>query len=178
MMWQHLRTGLGTDLHRLVPGNRLWIGGVELESLWGCDAHSDGDALLHALIDALLGPCSLGDIGTLFPPSDAKWKGASSADLLALVLQSIYAKYPTFQILNVDAVVHLQAPKLAAHRDAIETRMAELLGIARDRVSLKAKTGEGLFPVGTHEAIETQVVLLALLETDALPSLSTGTTRS
>jgi 2-C-methyl-D-erythritol 2,4-cyclodiphosphate synthase len=162
-METQLRVGLGTDLHRLTPGLPLVVGGVILESPWGCEAHSDGDALIHALIDALLGPTGFGDIGTLYPPSDDAWKGVSSAWLLQDALKHINERFPHFLILNVDCVVHLQLPKLLPHRTAIQSRLSELLGVEASCVSVKAKTGEGLYPIGTHEAIETQVVVLMSL---------------
>jgi len=159
----NLRVGLGTDLHRLEPDLPLWIGGLHLESPWGCRAHSDGDALLHAVIDALLGATHLGDIGEHFPPADLQWKGANSGMLLEKVMILIRKKHPQFTIINVDMVVHLQAPKLLPHRKVIQGSVAKLLDIDASRVSLKAKTGERLPPVGTHEAIETQVVVLVSL---------------
>ena len=160
---QNLRIGLGTDLHRLQENHPLWIGGIPIESPWGCVAHSDGDALLHALIDALLGATHLGDIGEHFPPSDAQWENAESKALLAEVLRLIRAKHPHFMILNVDAVIELQAPKLSPFKQKIQDSLADYLGIDVERVSIKAKTGEHLPPIGTHEAIATQVVVLCCL---------------
>ena len=156
----NLRIGLGTDLHRLEEGLPLHLGGIQIESPWGCQAHSDGDALLHALIDALLGVTHLGDIGEHFPPSDPKWKNVSSQVMLADVLLLIEEKHPHFYVVNVDAVVQLEAPKLAGYRHAIQASLAHLLGMDVERISVKAKTGEKLPPIGTHEAIATQVVLL------------------
>lgn len=164
MLNHTVRIGLGTDLHRLAPNLPLWIGGVHLsESHWGCIAHSDGDALLHALIDALLGCTGLGDIGTHFPPSDIQWQNASSMALLQQTLGIIRTTYPAFNIINVDAVVHLESPKLTSYRNAIVQSIATALNISPTCVSLKAKTGEGLPPIGTHEAISTQVVVLSNL---------------
>jgi 2-C-methyl-D-erythritol 2,4-cyclodiphosphate synthase len=159
----NLRIGLGTDLHRLQEKYPLWIGGIQIESPWGCVAHSDGDALLHALIDALLGATHLGDIGEHFPPSDAQWKNADSKQLLAEVLRLIRAKHPRFLIVNVDAVIELQVPKLSPFKKEIQASLANALGIDAERVSIKAKTGEHLPPIGTHEAIATQVVVLCCL---------------
>jgi 2-C-methyl-D-erythritol 2,4-cyclodiphosphate synthase len=156
-----IRIGLGTDCHRLAPNLPLWVGGVHItESSLGCVAHSDGDALVHALIDALLGTVAMGDIGTHFPPSDDRWKDANSLDLLQQTLTMIRQGHPDFSIMNVDAVVHLERPKLGGYRVAIQTTLSEALGIAVDRISLKAKTGEGLPPIGTLEAISTQVIAL------------------
>jgi 2-C-methyl-D-erythritol 2,4-cyclodiphosphate synthase len=160
-----LRVGLGTDLHRLAPNLPLWIGGVRItESLLGCVAHSDGDALVHALIDALLGTVAMGDIGTHFPPSNACWENANSLDLLAQTLEVILDTHPTFTIMNVDAVVHLESPKLGKHRVAIQEALSTALGISVERVSVKAKTGEGLPPIGTLEAMNTQVIVLVSIE--------------
>ena len=159
----NLRIGFGTDLHRLQEGAPLYLGGLFIESPWGCVAHSDGDALLHALIDALLGATHLGDIGEHFPPQDAQWKDVRSEHLLANVLLLIEAKYAQFQILNVDAVIHLEAPHLAGYRLAMQAKIAHLLGINAERVTVKAKTGEHLAPIGTHEAVSTQVVVLCHL---------------
>lgn len=157
----NFRIGLGTDLHRLAPNLPLWIGGVRItESTLGCVAHSDGDALVHALIDALLGSVAMGDIGTHFPPSDDRWKNANSLDLLAQTLGIIREAHPTFMIVNVDAVVHLERPKLGVYRASIQEVFSEALGLSVECVSIKAKTGEGLPPIGTLEAISTQVVVL------------------
>jgi 2-C-methyl-D-erythritol 2,4-cyclodiphosphate synthase len=157
----NFRIGLGTDLHRLAPNLPLWIGGFRItESLLGCVAHSDGDALVHALIDALLGSVAMGDIGTHFPPSDDRWKNANSLDLLAQTLGIIREAHPTFTIVNIDAVVHLERPKLGVYRARIQETLSTTLGLSVECVSIKAKTGEGLPPIGTLEAISTQVVVL------------------
>ncbi|MFM7390681.1 MAG: 2-C-methyl-D-erythritol 2,4-cyclodiphosphate synthase [Vampirovibrionales bacterium] len=158
-----LRTGLGTDLHRLAEGLPLVIGGVAIPHSKGCVAHSDGDVLLHALIDALLGATALGDIGLLFPPNEVQWKQADSAELLTRALAHIRQQYPAFQVINVDMVVHAQRPKLAPCRIAICKRVADLLGLPVDRVNFKAKTGEHLAPIGTEEAIEALVSVLVLV---------------
>ena len=160
----HLRIGLGTDLHRLAPNLPLWIGGVHItESPLGCVAHSDGDALVHALIDALLGSVAMGDIGTHFPPSNDRWKNANSLDLLAQTLAIIREAHPNFRLINVDAVVHLERPKLGVYRASIQESLSNALGISMEYVSIKAKTGEGLPPIGTLEAISTQVVVLVFV---------------
>ncbi len=160
----HLRIGLGTDLHRLAPNLPLWIGGVHItESPLGCVAHSDGDALVHALIDALLGSVAMGDIGTHFPPSNDRWKNANSLDLLAQTLAIIREAHPNFRLINVDAVVHLERPKLGVYRASIQAVLAEALGVETACISMKAKTGEGLPPIGTLEAISTQVVVLVFV---------------
>ena len=158
-----LRIGFGTDLHRLEPGKPLKIGGVAIDSPVGTVAHSDGDVLLHALIDALLGAVALGDIGEWFPPSDARWKDADSADLLHATLATLRERVGPFSVENVDATVHLEAPKLKSYKPLIRGRVAALLGIAPERVSVKAKTAEGLAPIGTGEALEAQVAVLLTL---------------
>lgn len=155
-----MRIGQGYDIHRLVPDNPLWIGGVKIDSPVGSDAHSDGDALLHALIDALLGAAGLGDIGDHFPPSDPQYKGISSVILLdrvyALVKENGYA------IQNIDMTVFLEAPKLYPYKLAIRQAIALKLNLPLDAVSLKAKTAEKFPPVGTREAIATSATVLLI----------------
>lgn len=145
------RTGLGWDLHRLVEGRPLMVGGVRIPHDKGEDGHSDGDALLHAITDALLGAASLGDIGEMFPPSDPAWKGADSRKLLYAAFARVRAS--GWDIGNIDAVVALERPKVLPYREAIRASIAETLGISLDRVSVKAKTGEGVDAVGAGEAI-------------------------
>ncbi len=145
------RIGQGFDLHRLVPGRPFLLGGIELEADVGPEGHSDGDVLLHAITDALLGAAGLGDIGDWFPPGDAAYKGANSADLLATVVARLSAD--GWRIENVDATVLLEAPKLYPYKAQIRERVAALLGLTVDRVSLKAKTMERLGPIGQGEAV-------------------------
>jgi 2-C-methyl-D-erythritol 2,4-cyclodiphosphate synthase len=159
-MFETLRVGLGTDLHRLEAGLPLMLGGVRIEHDKGCVAHSDGDVLLHALIDALLGATALGDIGQYFPPSDPQWHNACSARMLEETCQRIRQHHPDFSIINVDMTVHTQRPKLLPYRTAICQRVGDLLQLPSERVSFKAKTGEGLPPIGTEEAIEALVSVL------------------
>ncbi|MGE0200560.1 MAG: 2-C-methyl-D-erythritol 2,4-cyclodiphosphate synthase [Candidatus Melainabacteria bacterium] len=153
------RVGYGTDLHRLTPGRPLLIGGLAIESPVGSDAHSDGDVLLHALVDALLGALALGDIGDHFPPSDPQWAGADSSCFVAHALKLI--SKAGYRVGNVDATVHLEAPKLYPHKQTIRELLACLLEIPVEQVSFKAKTGEGLAPIGTGDAIAASVTVLA-----------------
>jgi 2-C-methyl-D-erythritol 2,4-cyclodiphosphate synthase len=155
-----LRTGLGTDRHRLAVGLPLLLGRVAIESSMGSVAHSDGDVLLHAVIDALLGACAMGDIGEHFPPSDEAWKDAHSSDLLRQVLGLIRQAHPAFQLFNLDATITLEAPKLKPYKLAIRQSLADLLSVTLAQVSVKAKTGEQLAPIGTLEAIDAQVIVL------------------
>jgi 2-C-methyl-D-erythritol 2,4-cyclodiphosphate synthase len=147
-----IRTGLGYDLHRLVAGRALMLGGVEIPFDKGEDGHSDGDVLLHAITDALLGASGTGDIGEFFPPSDPKWKGADSRTLLATAWEAVRAKGWTLE--NLDCVIALQNPKFLPWRKQVCASIATVLCVEVDRVFVKAKTGEGLGPVGTGEAVE------------------------
>lgn len=140
--------GFGYDIHRLVPGRRLVLGGVEILHPAGLLGHSDGDVLLHAVIDALLGAAGLGDIGRKFPDTDPSLEGVSSESLLRQVLGEIV---PRWTVVNVDVTVVAGAPKLGPHGDAIRRRLASLLGT--DRVNVKAKTGNGIGPEAEGAAI-------------------------
>lgn len=146
-----IRVGLGWDLHRLVSGRDLIVGGVIIPHDKGEDGHSDGDALLHAITDALLGASGLGDIGELFPPNDPQWKGADSGELLRKAYALVRAK--GWAVGNVDAVIALERPKVLPHRATIRESVATILGIDPSLVFVKAKTGEGLDAVGTGDAI-------------------------
>ncbi len=158
-----LRVGTGYDIHRLEPGRRLVLGGVEIAFDRGSLGHSDGDALLHAVIDALLGAAALGDIGGRFPPSDPAWKEADSRTLLATVASELRAA--GWSAVNVDATVLLQAPRLAPHIAAMRRTIAATLGVTFDAVSVKAKTNEGLDAVGEGRAVVAQAVALIARET-------------
>lgn len=153
-----IRVGLGYDLHRLVSGRRLILGGVEFEFEKGEDGHSDGDVLLHAITDALLGASGLGDIGSYFPPEDMKWKDADSAELLRTVMKDIKAAGWTIE--NLDCVIKLEKPKFLPKRQMVIDSIAAILGIKSEQVFVKAKTGEKLPPVGTSEAVEAECVCL------------------
>lgn len=153
------RIGTGWDIHAIVEGRPLILGGVSIESKKGCLGHSDGDALIHAVIDSILGACCLGDIGTLFPDTDPKYKGISSKTLLSEVMEKVRSK--GFKIVNVDTTVILQSPKLGPYKDEIRRCMANLLGIAEDCFSVKAKTAEHMLgELGSGDAVVCQAVCL------------------
>lgn len=150
-------SGIGYDSHRLAPGRRLVLGGVEVPSENGLDGHSDADVLTHAIIDALLGAAGLGDIGQHFPDSDERYRDADSIELLTDVVPLVLAQ--GFQLVNVDTTVVMERPKLAAHREAIRERLAGVLGIAPARVNVKASTGEGIGFVGRGEGVAALAVV-------------------
>lgn len=154
----NIRIGEGWDIHALVEGRKLILGGVEIPHSKGLLGHSDADALLHAITDALLGAAAMGDIGTLFPDTDAQFKGADSAVLLAEAARRVRAK--GYEIGNVDSTVIAQAPKLAPHKVAMRIRIAQVLGVAVDQVNVKAKTAEKMGPVGEGLAMEARAVVL------------------
>jgi 2-C-methyl-D-erythritol 2,4-cyclodiphosphate synthase len=151
-----VRCGLGYDLHRLEAGRKLIIGGIEVPFDKGPAGHSDGDVLAHALCDALLGAAGLGDIGTHFPDSDPKWKGANS--LLFLEHAKKLLEQKQFGIEHVDAVVILEKPKLGPHFPRMREAQAKSLGVPAEKIHLKAKTNEGVDAVGRGEAIAAHVV--------------------
>ncbi|MCR4734840.1 MAG: 2-C-methyl-D-erythritol 2,4-cyclodiphosphate synthase [Treponema sp.] len=153
-----MRTGLGYDLHRLIEGRKLMLGGLEIPFEKGEDGHSDGDVLLHAITDAILGACGLGDIGSFFPPEDSKWKDADSAMLLRTVMKEVYAK--GWKIENIDCVILLEKPKFIPYRQQVINSIAQILEIEPEQVFVKAKTGEKIPPVGTSEAIVAYVSCL------------------
>jgi len=153
-----MRIGEGWDTHALVAGRRLVLGGVEIAHSHGLLGHSDADALCHAITDALFGAAALGDIGHHFPDTDAQYRGADSLALLAEAARRV--KGAGWQIGNVDATVIAQAPKLAPHILAMRQRIARALAVELGQVSVKAKTAEGLGPVGKGEAMETRAVCL------------------
>ena len=153
-----LRIGEGWDIHALVEGRKLVLGGVEIPHSKGLLGHSDADALLHAITDALLGAAALGDIGSHFPDTDIRFKGADSAVLLAEAARRVREK--GFEINNVDSTVVAQAPKLAPHIASMRTRIAQVLGVDLDQVNVKAKTAEKMGPVGEGLAMEARAVVL------------------
>jgi 2-C-methyl-D-erythritol 4-phosphate cytidylyltransferase / 2-C-methyl-D-erythritol 2,4-cyclodiphosphate synthase len=153
-----LRVGQGWDLHRLVPGRRLMLGGVEIPSELGEEAHSDGDVLLHAVIDALLGAAALGDIGSHFPPEDESWRDADSRRLARTAAELV--RGAGYEIVNIDCTVVLERPRLGPHRDAMRASMAEALGVDSSAISVKAKTSEGVDAAGEGRAIEAQAIVL------------------
>jgi 2-C-methyl-D-erythritol 2,4-cyclodiphosphate synthase len=166
-----MRIGLGYDIHRLVRDRPLRLGGVAIPSPLGLLGHSDADALLHAVCDALLGAAALGDIGEHFPDADPAWLGADSARLLAATLDKVRAA--GFAPVNLDATVVAQKPRLTPHKAAIRQRLAELLGLDPAAVSVKAKSNDGLDAVGEGRAIAAYAVVL--LEEKRRPRTRTRT---
>lgn len=153
-----MRVGFGFDIHRLVEGRSLLLGGVKIPSTKGLLGHSDGDVLLHALCDALLGAVGAGDIGSHFPDSDPKWKGVSSQIFLEKAAELAGRK--SLRVENVDAVILAEEPKLGPHRMAIQRSIAQMLRVKDDRINVKAKTMEKLGPIGEGEAMAATVVVL------------------
>ena len=151
-----VRCGIGYDLHRLEAGRKLIVGGIELAFDKGPAGHSDGDVLAHALCDALLGAAGLGDIGTHFPDTDPKWKGANSLIFLEHAKRLLDEK--KFVIEHVDAVVILERPKLGPHFPKMREALGKALGVGSEKIHLKAKTNEGVDAVGRGEAIAAHVV--------------------
>ena len=154
----NFRIGEGWDVHALVPGRQLVIGGVTLEHAMGLLGHSDADVLLHAITDALLGAAALGDIGTHFPDTDAAFRGADSIALLTEAARRVRAQ--GYEIGNIDSTVVAQAPRLAAHIPAMRARIAQALALQAGQVNIKAKTAERLGPVGQGLAMEARAVAL------------------
>ena len=150
--------GIGYDIHRLVEGRRLVVGGIEIEHSKGLLGHSDADVVLHAVTDALLGAAGLPDIGELFPDDDPAYKNADSRVLLREAMAKVRAM--GFVAHNIDLVVHAEQPKLSPHKKRMAESIASLVGLAADRVSVKAKTNEGLGPIGHAEAIACTAVAL------------------
>ena len=156
-----IRIGEGWDIHSLVEGRKLILGGVEIPFSKGLLGHSDADALLHAISDALLGAAAMGDIGTHFPDTDAQWKDANSALLLSEIANRIRAK--GFEIGNVDSTIIAQAPKLAPYISAMRESIAYALSVSVNQVNVKAKTAEKFGPVGEGLAMEARAVVLLTL---------------
>lgn len=161
-----IRIGQGYDSHALVPGRALVLGGVTIPSERGLLGHSDADALLHAVIDAVLGALALGDIGRHFPDTDARFAGADSRSLLRAVVELIHER--GWQVGNLDCTVIAQAPKLAPHISAMIRHLAEDLGVSEGCVSVKAKTAERLGPEGRGEGISAQAVVLLVKTVEAI----------
>jgi 2-C-methyl-D-erythritol 2,4-cyclodiphosphate synthase len=152
------RTGLGWDVHRLVEGRPLILGGVTIPSEFGLEGHSDADILFHAVTDALLGAAALGDIGMHFPDTDPKWKGADSGQFLKHA--ATLASDQGYSIVNVDTTVILERPKLKDYREAIRKSLADALSLSLDRVSVKFKTAERVGPVGEGKSAEAQAIVM------------------
>ena len=153
-----IRVGEGWDIHALVEGRKLILGGIEVPFHLGLLGHSDADVLLHAITDALLGAAAMGDIGTHFPDTDATFKGADSAVLLTEAARRVREK--GYEIGNVDSTVIAQAPKLMPHMPAMRASIAKALGVEVDQVNVKAKTAEKMGPVGLGQAMEARAVVL------------------
>jgi 2-C-methyl-D-erythritol 2,4-cyclodiphosphate synthase len=152
------RIGNGYDIHRLVAERPLILGGVKIPHELGLDGHSDADALTHAIMDAMLGALSLGDIGLYFPPGDPQWAGADSLELLAQVNAMVQER--GWDISNLDTVIVAERPKLKPHIEAIRSRLADILGLSPDQVGVKATTNEKLGPTGRQEGIAVYAVVL------------------
>ena len=153
-----MRVGIGHDTHRLEPGGPLRLGGIDIPHDRQAVGHSDGDALLHAVIDALLGATALGDVGQMFPDTDPDNRGRDSGEMLTTANAAVAAL--GWKIVNIDCIIFAQRPKLLPHRQAIRQRMADLLEIELERVGLQAKTGEGLGRIGREVAIVAQCAVL------------------
>jgi len=168
-MSQATRVGIGFDVHKLVRGRPLMLGGLEIESPLGLEGHSDGDVLLHSVTDALLGACGESDIGDFFPSNDPQWRGATSHTFLRKAMAKV--KKAKLVLSNVDTIIVAERPHLGAWKEGIRSSLAGLLDLPIDRVCVKAKTNEGLGPVGRGEAIEAHAVVLLKPAKKAKPAL-------
>lgn len=153
-----IRIGFGNDIHRLVPGRPLILGGVKIECDLGAEGHSDADALTHAITDAIFGALALGDIGSHFPNSDERWRDAESFVFLRFAVTE--ARNRGYSVVNVDSTISLESPKLRPYIEKIREGLSIALEITHDRVSVKAKTGEGVDAVGERRAIRADAVVL------------------
>ncbi|MFZ4794863.1 MAG: 2-C-methyl-D-erythritol 2,4-cyclodiphosphate synthase [Blastocatellia bacterium] len=156
------RTGIGYDIHRLVEGRKLILGGIEIPFQRGLQGHSDGDSLSHAITDALLGAAGLGDIGTHFSDTDPRWAGADSMIFLSEVCRFLSER--GLHIVNIDATILAERPKMQPHIHSMRTKLAETLGIEPTQLNIKAKTNEGLDAIGRGEAIGAQVIAMIVTE--------------
>lgn len=152
------RSGIGTDIHRFAPERKLMLGGIEIPYILGLLGHSDADAVLHALMDAMLGAAGLGDIGTFFPDTDPEWKDADSCELTMRICEQL--KKHRWEVVNADIIVHAEEPKLGPYKGQMRRAIAGLLDTDFANVNVKAKTGEGLGPVGLGQAIEATAIVL------------------
>jgi len=157
-----LRVGIGYDIHRVKEGRPLVLGGVKFESVWGLEGHSDADVLCHAIGDAVLGALALGDLGTHFPPGDPKWKDVSSIDLLERIRVMLYER--TASVVNVDATLVAEEPRLAPARERMRAKIAQALRLATGQVSLKATTNERLDAVGGGQALAAWAIAMVEVE--------------
>tara|TARA_B100001964_G_C14131835_1_gene553267 strand:+ start:573 stop:1094 length:522 start_codon:yes stop_codon:yes gene_type:complete len=167
-----MRVGTGYDSHRFEEGRRLVLGGVHIPDHPGLSGHSDGDAITHAVIDAILGAAAMGNIGSHFPPDDETWKGADSMDLLERTRQILESK--GFTVVNIDVTVICEKPKMAPHLDAMKKRFGEVLQLTSDRVSIKGKSNEGLGWIGSGEGLAVHSVALIDRSSNFLDSGSIG----
>ncbi len=154
----NLRIGLGTDTHRLVENRKLILGAIEISHTKGCDGHSDGDALIHALCDALLGAANLRDIGYHFPDTDISNKAKDSAEFLFKVISMLKDK--RYVIVNADITIQIQNPKINPHIPKMQNKLGEIMGIDSELISIKAKTGEGIGIIGREEGVSVQSIVL------------------
>ena len=159
-----IKTGFGIDVHRLTEGEEFWLGGIKLEHEKGCVAHSDGDVLIHAICDALLGAAGLDDIGSYFPDTDPAYKGISSIKLLVHVAELL--RKQGYAVGNIDATVIAQKPKMAPHIPQMRKNMADALGIPESKINIKATTEEGLGFTGRGEGIASQAICLLIEKQD------------
>jgi 2-C-methyl-D-erythritol 2,4-cyclodiphosphate synthase len=158
----NMRIGNGYDIHRLVEGRPLILGGVEISHSVGLLGHSDADVLTHAIMDAMLGALSLGDIGHYFPPSDPRWEGANSLGLLEQVNQLVQER--GWEIGNIDSILVAERPKLQPHLKAMREKLAQTLAIAPEQIGIKATSNEQLGPVGREEGIAAHAIVLLVAE--------------
>jgi 2-C-methyl-D-erythritol 2,4-cyclodiphosphate synthase len=161
-MTPDFRIGLGHDIHALVEGRDLWLGGVQIPYHLGLKGHSDADALIHAIMDAMLGALAMGDIGGLFPDTDSRFKDISSVLLLQEVVKLTLEKGYTLG--NLDCMIHCERPRIAPHRPAMISVLSEILQIPAERISIKAGTNEGFDAVGQGSAISCQAIALMIKE--------------
>jgi len=155
---EEFRIGIGTDIHRLVEGRKLMLGGIAVPYSMGLTGHSDGDVVLHAVVDAVLGAAALGDIGTFFPDTDPKWKDADSRQFLLAAKEMLEARH--WEVVNVDLTIHAEQPRLEQFKGQMKRVIAGLLGIDFNAVNVKAKTNEGFGEIGEGEAIAATAVAL------------------
>jgi 2-C-methyl-D-erythritol 2,4-cyclodiphosphate synthase len=160
-----MRVGIGYDVHRMASGRPLVLGGVRIESDWGLDGHSDADVLCHAIADAILGAAGLGDLGAHFPPGDPRWKDASSLEMLGAIRQMLETRGA--MLVNVDAMLIAEAPRLANYRAQMIERIAQWLRVPPDRISLKATTNELLGFVGRREGLAAMATALVEVAGDS-----------
>ena len=155
-----MRVGIGYDIHRLVTDRRLVLGGVEIDHRKGLLGHSDGDVVLHAVIDAMLGAAGMGDIGELFPDTNPQYRDADSREFLTNVVKRV--RDAGHRVGNIDIIIHAERPNLSDHKKRIAACIAELVGVSASDVNVKAKTNEGLGPVGTRDGIACTAIVALL----------------